>query len=96
MKNILQFKENYLDIDNIDKVIDELCSKAMPILNNRSYLYDRYTRQNDKEDVVVALEYYITTIATGYFGGKEPQYKVQVLNETQKGILKEIFGREYR
>ena len=95
MKNILQFKENYLDIDNIDKVIDELCSKAMPILNNRSYLYDRYTRENDKEDVVVALEYYITTIATGYFGGKEPQYKVQVLNETQKGILKEIFGREY-
>ncbi len=60
---------------------------------HRKYLQDRFTRKYDKKDVVVALEYYISIIASGYFGGKEPQFKVKNINETQKGILNRIFKR---
>ena len=89
----IQYQDNFLKEENIDNNISVLWGRALPILMHRKYLYDRFTRKNDKSDVVVALEYYITIIASGYFGGKEPQYKVKKQNETQKGILKKIFGK---
>ena len=89
----IQYQDDFLSEENINSNINILWGKALPILMHRKYLYDRFTRKYDKSDVVVALEYYITIIASGYFGGKEPQYKVQKKNETQKSILKKIFGK---
>ena len=60
----------------------------------KDYLYERYSRSKENdENVMVALEYYIATIATGYFAGKEPQYKVKKVNEKQKGIIGKIIGK---
>lgn len=89
----IQYQDEFISEENINSNINILWGKVLPILMHRKYLYDRFTRKYDKSDVVVALEYYITIIASGYFGGKEPQYKVQKKNETQKTILKKIFGK---
>lgn len=89
----IQYKNEFLSEENIRENINTLWGKALPILMHRKYLYDRFTRKYDKKDVVVALEYYISIIASGYFGGKEPQYKVKKTNESQKKILKNIFGK---
>lgn len=91
----IQYSDEFLSEENIASNINILWGKAIPILQHRKYLYDRYTRKNDTSDVVVALEFYISTIASGYFGGKEPQYKVKKVNETQKGILKKIFKKVF-
>lgn len=89
----IQYADEFLSEENIAKNINVLWGKAIPILQHRKYLYDRYTRKNDTSDVIVALEFYISTIASGYFGGKEPQYKVKKINETQKNILKKFFNK---
>lgn len=89
----IQYSDEFLSKENIANNINILWGKAIPILQHRKYLYDRYTRKYDTSDVIVALEFYISTIASGYFGGKEPQYKVKKINETQKGILKKIFDK---
>ena len=89
----IQYKDDFLSETNINNNINILWGKALPILLHRKYLYERFTRENDESDVIVALEQYISIIASGYFGGKEPQYKVQKVNETQKGILKKIFKK---
>lgn len=89
----IQYSDKFLSEENISNNINILWGKAIPILQHRKYLYDRYTRKYDTSDVIVALEFYISTIASGYFGGKEPQYKVNKANETQKGILKKIFNK---
>lgn len=89
----IQYKDEFLSEKNINQNISILWGKALPIFMHRKYLQDRFTRKYDKKDVVVALEYYISIIASGYFGGKEPQFKVKNINETQKGILNRIFKR---
>lgn len=89
----IQYQNEFLSEENINNNISTLWGKALPIFLHRKYLYDRFTRKYDISDVIVALEYYISVIASGYFGGKEPQYKVQKQNETQKNILKKIFGK---
>lgn len=89
----IQYQDDFLSEENINNNIDILWGKVLPIFFHRKYLYDRFTRKYDTSDVVVALEYYISVIASGYFGGKEPQYKVQKVNETQKNILKKIFNK---
>lgn len=91
----IQYPEEFLNEQNIENNINILWGKAIPILQHRKYLYDRYTRKYDISDVIVALEFYISTIATGYFGGKEPQYKVNKINETQKGILQKVFEKMF-
>lgn len=89
----IQYSDEFLSKENIANNINVLWGKALPILQHRKYLYDRYTRKHDTSDVIVALEFYISTIASGYFGGKEPQYKVKKINDTQKGILKKVFNK---
>ncbi len=89
----IQYPDNFLNEKNISNNINILWGKAIPIWEHRKMLYDRYTRKHDTSDVIVALEFYISTIASGYFGGKEPQYKVKKINETQKNILKKIYEK---
>ena len=91
----IQYKDEFLDIKNIDANISILWGRALPIFMHRKYLYDRFTRKYDNKDVVVALEYYISVIASGYFGGKEPQYIVKKVNNTQQSILKKIFNKVF-
>jgi len=91
----VQYKDEFLNEENINQNISILWGKALPIFMHRKYLQDRFTRKYDKKDVVVALEYYISIIAAGYFGGKEPQFKVKNINKTQKGILNKIFKRVF-
>lgn len=91
----IQYPDEFLSEENIANNINILWGKALPIFQHRRYLYDRYTRKHDTSDVIVALEFYISTIASGYFGGKEPQYKVKKINDTQKGILKKIFNKVF-
>lgn len=91
----IQYKDEFLSEENINQNISILWGRALPIFMHRKYLQDRFTRKYDKKDVVVALEYYISIIASGYFGGKEPQFKVKNINETQKSILKNIFNRVF-
>lgn len=96
MKRI-QYNEDYISEANIDNNINVLWGVIIPILEHRKYLYNRYARVQDfdKDEVQVALEYYISTIASGYFGGKEPQYNVRQLNDTQKNIVKKVFDKEF-
>lgn len=91
----IQYPDEFLSKENISNNIDVLWGKAIPILQHRKQLYDRYTRKNDTSDVIVALEFYISTIASGYFGGKEPQYKVKKINETQKTIIQKVFEKVF-
>ena len=91
----IQYGDDLLNIKNINENINILWGKALPIFMHRKYLQDRFTRKYDQRDVVVALEYYISIIAAGYFGGKEPQFKVKNINKTQKGILSRIFDRVF-
>lgn len=91
----IQYPDEFLSEENIASNINVLWGKAIPILQHRKQLYDRYTRKNDTSDVIVALEFYISTIASGYFGGKEPQYKVKKTNETQKTIIKKVFEKVF-
>jgi len=91
----IQYTSDFLKEEKIKDNINILWGKAIPILQHRKQLYDRYTRKYDTSDVIVALEFYISTIASGYFGGKEPQYKVKKLNETQKEIVEKIFEKDF-
>ncbi len=91
----IQYPDEFLKEENISGNINVLWGKAIPIFQHRKQLYDRYTRKNDVSDVIVALEFYISTIASGYFGGKEPQYKVKKINETQKGIVQKVFEKVF-
>jgi len=84
----IQYSDDFLKEENITKNINTLWGRALPILQHRKYLYDRYTRKYDTNDVVVALEFYISTIASGYFGGKEPQYKVNSVEiQTKRKLI---------
>ena len=91
----IQYQDDFINEENIDKNINILWGKALPIFMHRKYLYDRFTRKYDDSDVIVALEYYISVIASGYFGGKEPQYKVKKVNDTQKEILKKLYEKVF-
>lgn len=91
----IQYQDSFLAEENIKSNINILWADALPIFQHRKQMYDRYTRKDDNKDVIVALEYYISTIATGYFGGKEPQYKVNKINKTQQGIIKKVFDKVF-
>jgi len=75
---------------------------AQSELNSRKELYERYRRKlSDEvlasisdEEIKVALEYYITNMAVGYFSGKEPKYTVKEYNEERKKIIEEIFSKK--
>ena len=91
----LQYSDDYISEENINQNINTLYGAMIPILTHRRGLYERYTRADDQSDVVVALEYYISNIASGYFAGKEPQYKVKSYNDTQKGVIQRVLEKVF-
>lgn len=92
---LLQYQDEFLSEEEIDDNINLLWGALIPILEHRRYLYDRYTRKLDNSDLKVPLEYYISNIASGYLGGKEPQFKVKQVNETKKGLIEDLFNKKY-
>ena len=92
---LLQYQNEFLSEENIDNNINILWGALIPILERRKYLYDRYTRKLDNSELKVPLEYYISNIASGYFGGKEPQFKVRQANETKKALIEKVFSKKY-
>lgn len=96
-----------IQINNLKEITEKdipiIIQKVNPILNKRKILYnERYKRlatssdmfSSNDETIKVALESYISDIATGYFGGKEPKYEVmQTQDENKKTILKKIFKK---
>lgn len=85
-----------------ERSITALYSKVESELSKRRDLYDRYRRKlTDEElasltdeDIKVPLERYIAIMATGYFGGKAPVYKVKAFNEEKDKIIQELFEHE--
>ena len=92
---LLQYQDSFLSEEEIDDNINLLWGALIPILEHRRYLYDRFTRKLDNSDLKVPLEYYISTIASGYLGGKEPQFKVKQANDTKKALIEKLFNKTY-
>lgn len=82
--------------ERLDQEVNYLFSLAEIQWSERKKLYNRFTRKHDEHDVKVNLEMYITRIAAGYFGGKEPLYQVQIeQNQEKRNLLTQMFGRNY-
>ena len=85
-----------------ERAITDIYLKAQHELDIRKELYERFRRKlTDEElasitdeEVKVPLERYISVMATGYFGGKAPIYKVKAFNEEKDKIIKELFNHE--
>ena len=71
---MIQVNKDFLKNENYIRTVIEKAKKEMKIKQNR---YNRYTRSSKKKDVDVAIEYYATTIATGYFGGIAPEMTIK-------------------
>lgn len=88
---MLQCSKEYL---TNEKHINVLVEQAKKVLRKRTQLYNRYTRKFDNRDVKVNLEYFITNIASGYFGGKAPTYTIkQETDEKKKKSIAKLFKK---
>lgn len=85
---MIQFDtERILDAEYIETI----ASQAKRQIHIKEDRYNRYTRSN-KQDVDVALEYYIVNIASGYFGGIPPEIIIkQEQNENKKAMISKLF-----
>ena len=85
-----------------ERAITAIYSKADKELSKRRDLYKRFRRKLTDEELAslsdenikVPLERYISIMATGYFGGKAPTYKVKAFNEEKGKIIQELFNCE--
>jgi SPP1 family phage portal protein len=88
---MIQVNKDFLKNENYIKTVIEKAKKEMKIKQAR---YNRYTRSKNRKDVDVAIEYYATTIATGYFGGIAPEMTIkQETNKKKISILKKLFNK---
>lgn len=82
--------------------ITDIFFKAQAELESRKKLYEIYRRKlTDEElnslsdeDIQVPLERYISIMATGYFGGKPPVYKVKAFNKERNKIIENLFNKK--
>ncbi len=96
---MLKYSENKL---NTEKAVNDLFPRVQLELNARKKLYERYRRKlTDEElaslsdeEIKVPLERYIGIMATGFYGGKAPVYKVHAFDEKRNKLDKEIFDIE--
>lgn len=88
---MIQINKDFLKNENYIKTVIEKAKKEM---RKKQARYNRYTRSERRKDVDVAIEYYATTIATGYFGGIAPEMTIkQETNKKKIGILKKLFNK---
>ncbi len=88
---MIQVNKDFLKNENYIKSVIEKAKKEMREKQRR---YNRYTRSASRKDIDVAIEYYATTIATGYFAGVAPEITVkQETNQKKISILKKLFNK---
>ena len=61
---MIQVNKDFLKNENYIKTVIEKAKKEM---RKKQARYNRYTRSSSRKDIDVAIEYYATIIATGYF-----------------------------
>lgn len=85
-----------------ERSITDIYFKAQEELDVRKELDEKFRRKLtdeelaslDDEDIKVPLERYISIMATGYFGGKAPTYKVKAFNKEKDKIIQELFNHK--
>ena len=94
-----------IQLSNLDSLNKENIPKFVEIvkaeLGKKAKLYERYRRKTSDSEIIkgkdrvnISFEKYIIDNASGYLGGKEPTYEVQITSDEQKkGILKKILGK---
>lgn len=88
---MIQVNKDFLKSENYIKTVIEKAKKEM---RKKQLRYNRYTRSAKKKDIDIAIEYYATTIAAGYFGGIAPKMTVkQETNQKKISILKKLFNK---
>ena len=88
---MIQVNKDFLKNENYIKTVIEKAKKEM---RKKQARYNRYTRSASRKDIDVAIEYYATTIASGYFGGIAPEITIkQETNQKKIGILKKLFNK---
>lgn len=96
---MLRYSEKRLEDE---RSVSALYSKVQEELESRKKLYETFRRKLTDEELVemsddniqVPLERYIGIMATGYFGGKAPIYKVKAFNKDRNEIISELFDKE--
>lgn len=84
-----------------EKDIPKLVETVKAELNKKAKLYERYRRKSKDSEIIkgrenlnISFEKYIIDNASGYLGGKEPTYEVQVTSDKEKqGLLKKILNK---
>ena len=88
---MLQCNKEYLENE---KNISTLVENAKKILKKRKKMYRRYDRKGISGNIKVPMEYYISNIAIGFFGGKAPKYSVkEEINEKKQKIVKTLLNK---
>lgn len=88
---MIQVNKEFLKNENYIKTVIEKAKKEM---KKKQARYNRYTRSSSRKDIDVAIEYYATTVASGYFGGIAPEITVkQETNAKKISILKKLFNK---
>jgi len=94
-----------IQLSNIKKLeekdIPKLVDTVKKELVKKEKLYERYRRKKNDSDIIggrknlnISFEKYIIDNASGYLGGKEPTYEVQVTTDDKKrGLLKKILQK---
>ena len=96
-----------IQLSNIEKLeekdIPKLVDTVKKELDKKEKLYERYRRKKNDSDIIkgrknlnISFEKYIIDNASGYLGGKEPTYEVQITSdEKKKGLLKKLLGKVF-
>ena len=96
-----------VQLSNIEKLeekdIPKLVDTVKKELDKKEKLYERYRRKKNDSDIIkgrknlnISFEKYIIDNASGYLGGKEPTYEVQITSdEKKKGLLKKLLGKVF-
>lgn len=93
---MLRYSEERL---NTEQAVSALYPRVRRELDARKRLYEKVVRKIDPSDLMsesdeeikIPMERYISIIATGYFGGIPPKYKVHAFNKEKSDINKEVF-----
>lgn len=96
---MLRYKEELLEKE---ESITALYFSVIAELNSRKELYENFRRKSNDtdissttdENIKVPLEQYISVMATGYYAGQAPIYKVHAFDEKLDKLNVELFGKE--
>lgn len=96
---MLKYEENLIEREDS---ISHIYFKVLEELNARKELYEDFRRKSNDVDISsltdekikVPLEQYISVMATGYYAGQPPVYKVQAFDKELDRLNVELFGKQ--